>query len=77
MEVTPSGAFARDASGWRLISAVQIPAHDSRNVDLRVRADEPAEEQLTFAVREAEAGELQQIPGGLAPPPDSSAPQPI
>lgn len=67
MEITPSGTFARDASGWRLISAVQIPARDSRNVDLRIRADEPAEEQLTFAVREAEAGELQQIPGGQTP----------
>ena len=76
MEITPSGTFARDAAGWRLISSVQIPPHDARNVDVRVRADEPSEEQLTFAVREAEPGELQMIPGGHAPP-DSSSPRSV
>ncbi len=54
----PTANFARDATGWRMISDVQIPAHESRSIDVHIRADAPSEDQLTFAVREAEPGEL-------------------
>jgi hypothetical protein len=60
LDVQPSGTFSRDAVGWHIISDVQIPTGDSRTIELHVRADQPAQEQLTFAVREAEPGELQQ-----------------
>ena len=58
IEVLPSGTFARDAAGWRIVSPLEIPPRDSRPLEIRVRADAPSEEQLTFAVREAEPGEL-------------------
>jgi hypothetical protein len=58
LEVQPAGTFARDAAGWHIVSPLEVPPRDARTLDLRVRADEPAEEQLTFAVREAEPGEL-------------------
>jgi hypothetical protein len=58
LEVTPSGNFARDAAGWHLASSLEIPARTTRTIEVRIRADEPSEDQLTFAVREAEAGEL-------------------
>jgi hypothetical protein len=52
------GMFARDAAGWRIVSPIDIPPNDARTVAVRIRADAPSEEQLTFAVREAEPGEL-------------------
>jgi hypothetical protein len=58
LAVRPRGMFARDAAGWHISSAVEIPPQQSREVDVRIRADAPSEEQLTFAVREAEPGEL-------------------
>src|SRR5262249_52028023 len=56
--IDPAANFARDATGWRIISDVQIPPRQSRSIDLHVRADSPSEDQVTFAVREADAGEL-------------------
>ena len=58
--VEPDGTFDRDAAGWHIISAEEIPAAETRTILVHVRADEPAQEQLTFAVREAEPGELPQ-----------------
>jgi hypothetical protein len=57
LEVVP-GTFARDAAGWRIVSPIDIPPKETRPVEVRIRADAPSEEQLTFAVREAEPGEL-------------------
>lgn len=68
LEISPGGIFARDAAGWHLISAIVIPPHDVRAIDLLVRADEPSEEQLTFAVREAEPAELQVLPTATPTP---------
>jgi hypothetical protein len=50
--------FARDAAGWHLSSAIDIPPQQAREIEVRIRADAPSEDQLTFAVREAEPGEL-------------------
>jgi hypothetical protein len=58
LEVLPDGMFARDAAGWHIVSPIPIPPHEERVVEVRIRADEPSEEQLTFAVREAEPGEI-------------------
>jgi hypothetical protein len=58
LDVQPSGMFGRDAAGWHVASPIDIPPAETRNVEVHIRADEPAEEQLTFAVREAEAGEV-------------------
>jgi hypothetical protein len=56
--VEPAGTFAADAAGWHIVSPLQIPPHEMRMLEVHVRADEATEEQLTFAVREAEPGEL-------------------
>jgi hypothetical protein len=58
LSIDPSGDFSRDAAGWRIVSATEIPASETRTLQVHVRADEPAQEQLTFAVREVEPGEL-------------------
>lgn len=58
LSIEPSGTFARDAAGWHIVSAMQVPPAETRTLQVHVRADEPAQEQLTFAVREAEPGEL-------------------
>jgi hypothetical protein len=58
LDVQPSGTFERDAAGWHFISAIEIPSGEERTLEVHLRADEPAQEQLTFAVREAEQGEL-------------------
>jgi Domain of unknown function DUF11 len=58
IDVEPSGTFARDATGWHLVSPTEIQPHETRTIEVHVRAEEPTEEQLTFAVREAEPGEL-------------------
>jgi len=58
LDVEPSGTFARDATGWHIVSPIEIPAHEARTIEVHVRAEEATEEQLTFAVREAEPGEL-------------------
>lgn len=60
LSIEPSGTFARDAAGWHVISSIQIPPSETRTLLVHTRADEPAQEQLTFAVREAEPGELPQ-----------------
>jgi hypothetical protein len=56
--VEPDGSFDRDAAGWHVISSVDVPPAETRTILVHIRADEPAQEQLTFAVREAEPGEL-------------------
>ena len=43
-----------------LVSDEQVPAGETRTILVHIRADSPAQEQLTFAVREAEPGELSQ-----------------
>jgi uncharacterized membrane protein len=58
--IEPSGTFDKDAAGWHVISDVQIPPGETRTIQLHVRADQPAQEQLTFAVREATPAELGQ-----------------
>jgi hypothetical protein len=58
LEVLPSGMFGRDPAGSHIVSAIEISPHDLQVVEVRVRADEPSQEQLTFAVREAEPGEI-------------------
>jgi hypothetical protein len=56
--VQPSGTFGRDAAGWHIVSGISVPSGDSRTLEVHVRADEPSQEQLTFAVREAEPNEI-------------------
>jgi hypothetical protein len=58
VEVQPTGTFARDSAGWYIASPIEIPPKEQRIVSVRVHADEPSEEQLTFAVREAQPDEL-------------------
>jgi hypothetical protein len=58
LQVRPRGTFGRDAAGWHISSALEIPPRQSRGIEVRIRAEAPSEEQLTFAVREAEPGEL-------------------
>jgi hypothetical protein len=58
LEIQPAGTFSRDAAGWHIVSPLQVPPRDARPLEIRVRADDPTQEQLTFAVREAEPGEL-------------------
>jgi hypothetical protein len=60
--VEPNGTFDRDANGngWHIISNEEVPTGETRTVLVHVRADEPSQQQLTFAVREAEPGELAQ-----------------
>ena len=59
--VEPDGNFARDAAGWHIISSVDTPPAETRTILVHIRADEPSQEQLTFAVREAEPGELRLV----------------
>jgi hypothetical protein len=61
--IEPSGTFEQDAAGWHLVSNVEVPPGDNRTIQLHVRADQPAQQQLTFAVREAAPSELPP-PGG-------------
>ena len=59
LSIEPSGTFGRDANGWHIVSPVQVGPGQMRTIDVHVRADQPSDEQLTFAVREAEPGDLQ------------------
>jgi len=56
--VEPSGAFDKDAVGWHVISNLDVPPGETRTIQLHVRAEQPAQEQVTFAVREAAPTEL-------------------
>jgi hypothetical protein len=58
LDIQPSGTITRDAAGWHIVSPIQIPPAGAQRLELHIRADEAAQEQLTFAVREAEPGEL-------------------
>jgi hypothetical protein len=68
--IEPSGSFDQDAAGWHLVSDVQIPPGETRTIQVHVRADNPTQEQLTFAVREADASALP--PPNVASPSDTS-----
>ena len=56
--IEPSGTFDQDAAGWHLISDIEVPPGENRTIQVHVRAEEPAQQQLTFAVREAAPSEL-------------------
>jgi hypothetical protein len=58
LEVLPSGSFGRDPEGSHIVSGIEISPHDLQIVEVRIRADEASDEQLTFAVREAEPGDI-------------------
>jgi hypothetical protein len=58
LSVTPAGRVGRDAAGWHVASPLVIPAGSTMTLEVRARAEEPSDEQLTFAVREADPGEL-------------------
>ena len=58
LDIQPSGSIGRDAAGWHIVSGIEIPPGETQSLQLHVRADEPSQEQLTFAVREAEAAEV-------------------
>jgi hypothetical protein len=59
LSVEPDGStFDADDAGWHIISPIDTPAGETRTILVHVRADEPAQEQLTFAVREATPDEL-------------------
>lgn len=60
IDIQPAGTFARDAAGWHVVSPIDIAPGQTRTLELHIRAEEPSQEQLTFAVREAEPGELPQ-----------------
>ncbi len=53
LAIKPTGAFLRYASGWHVLSPIAIAAGETATLDMRVRADEASDEQLTFSVREA------------------------
>jgi hypothetical protein len=56
--VEPLGAFAPDNAGWHIVSAIETPPSETRTILVHIRADDPTQEQLTFAVREADPSEL-------------------
>jgi hypothetical protein len=58
LAMRPTGTFGRDASGWHFISPLHVAAGDSQTLQIDARADEPSDEQLTFAVREIDPGEV-------------------
>jgi hypothetical protein len=58
LSVKPTGAFVRDATGWHFGSSLRIAPGETQSLTVEARADEPSNEQLTFAVREADPGEL-------------------
>ena len=58
LSVQPAGRFGRDAAGWHIVSPLEVPAGATRTVEVHARADQPSDEQLTFAVREADPGDL-------------------
>jgi hypothetical protein len=58
ISVRPVGAFVRDATGWHFGSPLRIGPGETQSLTVDARADEPSNEQLTFAVREADPEEL-------------------
>jgi hypothetical protein len=58
LSVRPVGTFVRDATGWHIGSPLRVGAGQTQSLVVEARADEPSDEQLTFAVREAEPGEV-------------------
>jgi Domain of unknown function DUF11 len=53
LAVKPAGGFLRYPSGWHVLSPIAIAAGETATLEIRLRADEPSDEQLTFSVREA------------------------
>ena len=58
LDIQPSGMIERDAAGWHVVSPIEIAPSETQTLEVHITADEPAQEQLTFALREAEPGEL-------------------
>ena len=58
LSVRPSGGFVRDATGWHFGSPLRIGPGETQSLMVEARAEEPSSEQLTFAVRESDPGEL-------------------
>jgi hypothetical protein len=58
VSVRPTGVFVRDATGWHFGSPLRIGPRETQSLTVEARADEPSNEQLTFAVRESDPGEL-------------------
>jgi hypothetical protein len=58
ISVRPTGVFVRDATGWHFGSPLRIGPGETQSLTVEARAEEPSDEQLTFAVREADPGEL-------------------
>jgi hypothetical protein len=58
MSVRPTGSFVRDATGWHFGSPLRVGPGETQSLSVEARADEPSDEQLTFAVRESDPGEV-------------------
>jgi uncharacterized protein DUF11 len=56
--IRPTGTFARDASGWHFLSALRVGPGETETLRIDARSDDPGDEQLTFAVRETDPGEV-------------------
>src|SRR5258708_13127600 len=48
LAVQPRGTFARDAAGWHISSAIDIPPRQSRELEARIPPAPPTEHQPTF-----------------------------
>jgi hypothetical protein len=58
LSVRPSGAFVRDATGWHFGSPLRVGPGETQSLTVEVRPEQQSDEQLNFAVREADPGEL-------------------
>ena len=58
LNIRPTGTFVRDATGWHVGSPLRVGPGETQSLIVEARADEPSNEQLTFAVRESDPGEL-------------------
>lgn len=58
LNIRPTGTFGRDASGWHVVGPLHVAAGDTQTLQIDARADEPSDEELTFAVRETDPGEV-------------------
>jgi hypothetical protein len=58
LSVKPVGSFERDPSGWHFASPLHVGPGETQSLAIDARADEPSDEQLTFAARESDPGEV-------------------
>jgi hypothetical protein len=58
LSVQPSGRVGRDANGWHIVTPLDVPPGSDVVLQVQIRAENPSDERLTFAVREADPGEL-------------------